>query len=125
MNKTTWSLVLAGVLLNAVAQLLLKSASSTVGQMSLDWQQLTAAAPRLLTHAGLWSGLTCYALSVLVWIVVLSRAEVSVVYPLLSIGYIVNAIAAAMLFGEALTATKVLGIAIIITGVFVLTYSRT
>ncbi len=53
-----------------------------------------------------------------------SRAPVSVVYPLLSIGYIVNAIAAAALFQESLAPGKLLGIAVIILGVFILTQSH-
>jgi multidrug transporter EmrE-like cation transporter len=60
---------------------------------------------------------------VLIWILALSRAPVSVVYPLLSIGYIVNAVGATLLFGEVLEANKLLGIAVIILGVYILTRS--
>jgi multidrug transporter EmrE-like cation transporter len=40
---------------------------------------------------------------------------------MLSIGYIVNAFAAAALFGEALSVAKLTGIALIVAGVLVLT----
>ena len=43
------------------------------------------------------------AVSLFVWILGLSRVPVSVAYPLLSVGYVVNAIAAHYLFGEAVT----------------------
>jgi hypothetical protein len=46
----------------------------------------------------------------------LSRVEVSVAYPMLSIGYAINAVAAWYLFGEALTLTRIAGIGIIIVG---------
>jgi multidrug transporter EmrE-like cation transporter len=46
------------------------------------------------------AGLGCYVVSVGVWIVALSRADVSLAYPMLSLGYVVNAIAAWYLFGE-------------------------
>jgi multidrug transporter EmrE-like cation transporter len=62
-------------------------------------------------------GLACYVLSVGIWIAALSRVPVSVAYPMLSIGYVVNAIAAHFLFGEALSAAKIGGIAVIIVGV--------
>jgi multidrug transporter EmrE-like cation transporter len=54
-------------------------------------------------------GIACYALSVFVWILGLARS-VSVAYPLLSVGYVVNTIAAHFLFGEAVTLTRWLGI---------------
>jgi multidrug transporter EmrE-like cation transporter len=56
----------------------------------------------------------------MVWILALSRVDVSVAYPMLSLGYIVNALAASALFGEQLTPTKLVGIGIICLGVFVL-----
>jgi multidrug transporter EmrE-like cation transporter len=53
----------------------------------------------------------------------LSRVEVSLAYPMLSIGYVVNALAAWWLFGEALTVERLVGIGIIIFGVFILARS--
>jgi multidrug transporter EmrE-like cation transporter len=65
-------------------------------------------------------GAACYVLSLFVWILGLSRVPVSVAYPLLSIGYVINAIAAHYLFGEAVTTTKWLGIGFIVIGVWLL-----
>ena len=68
----------------------------------------------------LWAGLMCYAISVFLWLGALSRVPVSIAYPMLSIGYVVNAFAAALLFSEALTIYKMSGIALIIGGVLLL-----
>ena len=54
----------------------------------------------------LWLGLACYGISVVLWLGALSRVPVSIAYPMLSIGYVVNAFAAALLFGEALTSAS-------------------
>lgn len=124
MSALTWMLVITGVMLNAAAQLLLKAATGSTGPIALSWVGVTAAAPRMLSHFGWWGGLACYAASVLIWVLALSRAPVSVIYPLLSLGYIVNAVAATMLFGEPLQPAKVVGIGIIIFGVYILTQSR-
>jgi multidrug transporter EmrE-like cation transporter len=51
----------------------------------------------------------------------LSRTPVSVAYPMLSIGYIVNALAAWYLFAEVLTLTRLAGIGVIIVGVVLVT----
>jgi multidrug transporter EmrE-like cation transporter len=123
MSLVTWVLVISGVLLNAAAQLLLKAATRATGEITLSWPGVAAAAPQLLSHYGWWGGITCYLLSVVIWILALSRAPVSVIYPLLSIGYIVNAVGAALLFGESLESSKLLGIAVIVLGVYLLTRS--
>ena len=65
-------------------------------------------------------GLACYVASVAIWIAALSRVDVSVAYPMLSLGYVVNALAAWALFGEALTPAKVAGILVILVGVIIL-----
>jgi multidrug transporter EmrE-like cation transporter len=120
-HSMTWAafaLVMTGVLLNAVAQLALKASVSDTGIISLDMQSLMSSAGSLVTNLWLWVGLICYGISVVVWILALSRVDVSIAYPMLSIGYIVNAIAASHLFDEPLGISKVVGIGIIIVGVY-------
>jgi len=122
----TWgafSLVMTGVLLNAVAQLALKASVSETGIINLDMQTLFTTAGSLVSNLWLWLGLLCYAVSVVVWLLALSRVDVSVAYPMLSVGYVVNAIAAWQMFGEPLNIGKVVGIGIIIVGVYVLARS--
>jgi multidrug transporter EmrE-like cation transporter len=68
-------------------------------------------------------GAACYAASLVVWIIGLSRVPVSIAYPMLSIGYIVNAVAAHYLFGEAVTTTRWLGIGFIVLGVWLVAKS--
>jgi multidrug transporter EmrE-like cation transporter len=58
--------------------------------------------------------------SVILWLGALSRVPVSIAYPMLSIGYVVNAVAALFLFNEALTGAKVIGILLTVAGVIVL-----
>ena len=125
-QSMTWAafgLVMTGVLLNAIAQLALKASVSDTGIINLDLQSLLSSAGSLATNLWLWVGLICYAVSVVVWILALSRVDVSIAYPMLSIGYIVNALAASQLFDEPLGIGKVIGIGIIIVGVYVLARS--
>ena len=125
-QSMTWgafALVMTGVLLNAVAQLALKASVSDTGVISLDMQSLLSSAGTLVSNLWLWVGLTCYAISVVVWILALSRVDVSIAYPMLSIGYILNAVAASHLFNEPMGVGKVIGIGVIILGVYILARS--
>jgi multidrug transporter EmrE-like cation transporter len=111
-SAASFSLVLAGVLLNAAAQLLLKA-----GTNAMPLGLRLALEPHIL------GGLGCYAVSVVVWVIALSRVPVSVAYPMLSIGYVVNAIAAWQLLGESLSPLRLGGIGVIIAGVFMVARS--
>ncbi|MGC3982728.1 MAG: SMR family transporter [Steroidobacteraceae bacterium] len=123
MTAAAFALILTGVLLNACAQLLLKAGTNAIGHIEFSGAGIWAVAPRLMFEPHILGGLACYAISVVVWIGALSRTPVSMAYPMLSIGYIVNALAAWYLFAEALTPTRVAGIAVIIVGVVLITRS--
>jgi len=112
MSLFSFSFILAGVLLNAAAQLLLKAGTNAV-PLGL----------RLALEPHVLGGLACYVVSVVVWVVALSRVPVSIAYPMLSIGYVVNAIAARYLLGETLTPMRLVGIGVIIVGVFMVARS--
>ncbi|MCC7080002.1 MAG: EamA family transporter [Burkholderiales bacterium] len=122
MNATSLALILAGVGLNAAAQLLLKAGANGVGPIELSDAGL-GALRTVLISGWMFAGLACYALSVLVWILALSRVDVSVAYPMLSAGYVVTSIAAWWLFGEALTPLRLAAIGLIIVGVCLLAAS--
>jgi multidrug transporter EmrE-like cation transporter len=119
----TFSLLLAGVLLNAAAQLLLKAGTNRVGEFAFSLDNLVPVGAKLAFSPFVLGGLSCYVVSVVIWILALSRVPVSVAYPMLSIGYIVNAAAAWMLFGESLGAQKLVGIGFIMVGVFLVARS--
>ena len=117
MTPLTFSFLMAGVLLNAGAQLALKAGTNRIGEFAFSLDNVVPIGMRLASSPYILLGLGCYVVSVVVWILGLSRVPVSVAYPLLSVGYIVNALAAWMLFGESLTAQKMVGIGMIVVGV--------
>lgn len=118
MSLVSFALILTGVLLNAAAQLLLKAGTNAVGHFEFQLDNVLPVGLKLAFEPHIFGGLCCYVISVVVWIMALSRVPVSIAYPMLSIGYIVNAFAAAWLFGEAVTAQKLAGIGFIVVGVY-------
>jgi drug/metabolite transporter (DMT)-like permease len=123
MNIATFGFLFLGICLNAVAQLLLKAGTNAVGAIHLTAENWFATGIKLATQLPILGGLGCYVISVLVWIVGLSRVDVTIAYPLLSLGYIINAIGAWYFLGEVMSAQRVLAIAVIIIGVALLTRS--
>ena len=123
MKLVEFSLILSGVLLNACAQLLLKAGTNRIGHFDFSLGNALLIGWQLATNPYIFGGLSCYVISVVVWIMALSRVPVSIAYPMLSIGYVVNALAAWWLFGESLTTMRIAGIGIIIVGVYLVTKS--
>jgi multidrug transporter EmrE-like cation transporter len=118
-----YSLILFGVLLNAMAQLLLKAGTNAVGHFEFASSNIVPVATRVALEPHIVAGMTCYAISLVVWIMGLSRVEVSVAYPLLSLGYVIGALGAWAMFGEALNPARIAGIGVIIVGVFLIARS--
>jgi multidrug transporter EmrE-like cation transporter len=119
-----FGLILFGVLLNAGAQLMLKAGMSQIGHFEFTIANALPVGIKIMANPPIITGLVMYVISVGVWLLVLSRVQVSFAYPMLSIGYVVNALAAYYLFGEPLTSIRMLGIFVIIAGVYLVGQSH-
>ena len=106
MSLLSFSYISVAVLLGTGAQLLLKAGTNTA-PVGLG----LALEPRIL------AGVACYAVSLVVWILALSKTPVSVAYPMVSLGFALNAALAWWLLGEAVTPMRMAGIGVIIVGV--------
>ncbi len=117
MNLATFGFLITGVLLNAIAQILLKLGTKAVGEIHLTMDNWFAIGLKVATQLPIIGGLSCYVLSVVVWIIALSRADVSMAYPMLSLGYIVTALGAWFFFGEVISMQRIVAMAVILVGV--------
>ena len=120
MSLVSFSLIFIGVMLNVAAQLLIKAGTNAIGYFEFTRENIFPIGWKLATEWHIISAMACYGLSVVIWILALSRVQVSIAYPLLSMGYVVNAVAAWYLFNEAFNPTKVLGVGVIILGVIII-----
>jgi multidrug transporter EmrE-like cation transporter len=105
-NVLSLTYILVAVVLGTVAQLFLK-AGTNAAPVGLG----LAFEPRIL------AGLACYAVSMVVWILALSKTPVSVAYPMTALGFALNAALAWWLLGETVTPMRMAGIGVIIVGV--------
>jgi len=117
-------LILLGVFLNTGAQLMLKAGVIQIGHFEFSAANVIPIGLKVMGSPPIITGLCLYVVSVGVWLLVLSRVQVSFAYPMLSIGYVVNALAANYFFGEPLGSVRMLGIFIIIAGVYLVAQSN-
>ena len=117
MKLSDFAILFCGVILNALAQLGLKAATRVTGPLVTVDGTLWKKGLDLLAVPSLWYALAAYGLSVIVWLVGLSRVPVSQAYPLLSLGYVINIGLAWWLLGEVPNVQRVAGIGVIVLGV--------
>ena len=114
-------MILGSVLLNAIAQLLIRKGMLCIGTVGVD--NFTQNIGAMITNLWLWGAMVSYAVSILLWMSVLSKVEVSFAYPFLSIGYIFAAVIGYMVFNENLSMTRIAGIIVICIGVILISRS--
>lgn len=117
MRLSDFSILVCGVLLNALAQLGLKAATRVTGPLIAGDAGVWERGLNVLSVPSFWYAMLAYGLSVIVWTVGLSRVPVSQAYPLLSLGYVINIGLAWWLLGEVPNVQRVAGIGIIVLGV--------
>lgn len=114
-------MVLVTCILGTLGQLALKSGMNDIGRIGLaSLYKIQTILMKVATSPKIWIGLFIYVLGTIVWLVILSRVDLSLAYPLLSMNFILVVLAAWLFLGESLTATRILGIIIICSGIVVL-----
>ena len=73
---------------------------------------------KILINPYIFGGLLIYAAATVVWLYILSKSEMSLVYPLQSLCYVAAAFVAILVFGEHIPATRWFGILLIIAGAY-------
>jgi len=111
-------IILAGTFLVAVAQMLIKSGADRLAQSGQTG--LIGTAIGILTIPPLFAGYALYAVFAVMMIYSLKHGEMSVLFPLISLGFVWVAILSVFILHEAMSPLKGAGIAIIVAGVAIL-----
>lgn len=115
--------LLIGIILNATAQLVLKAGMDKIGYFAFSWNNVIPVGWQVATSPYIIFGLGCYVLSFVVWLLGLSRVDVSIAYPMLSLGYLVTAVIAYFIFHENVSLLRICGILVILFGVVIVARS--
>ena len=120
----TYLIVIVSVLFNAVAQLLLKFGVEPFAGVKLTSADALRLIGAVFTNWYILGGMCCFAASVFLWLIVLTKLPVSVAYPMGSLGYLFTLVLGYFLLNEPITTLKILGIILICSGVVVLSQSH-
>ncbi len=111
MDVQTYLLLLIAIVLGVMAQLLLKQGMSQRPNFRLkDLTLLTGNFPVL-------AGLSCFGISILLYLQALAKLNLSVAYPTVSLGYVLVIIMSKVCFKEPISPTRWISVFIICAGV--------
>jgi drug/metabolite transporter (DMT)-like permease len=106
------------ILLNVTGQYLMKSGMNAVGVIAAVPHTLGGSILRIATNPHVVGGLLCYVASTALWLVVLSRTNLSWAYPIISLGYVLTVLVSCFALGEHVSMQRWLGVVIICVGIF-------
>jgi len=109
------------ILISVVAQTFLKNGVSQIGVINITG--IESIVPLLITFMVTWQivvGLVLYIAGTFVWLVLLSRLDLSFLYPIGAIQYILIFIFSYIFLGENITMGRIVGLAFILLGVLII-----
>lgn len=115
--------ILPSVFAGVIGQLLLKHGMAGMGPLSLGDGNILSVIGRIATNPWVIVGLACYVGGTLFWLVALSRAPLSLVYPFATLSMVLVILSSWLIFREQIPAMRLVGITTIIAGVLVVARS--
>jgi uncharacterized membrane protein len=91
-----------------------------IGGVFVSEKTFISSIKDLLVSPYMWLGALFYIAGTLYWFTLLSKHDLSYVFPMVSIGYVLTAIAGVLLFKETIPVTGWIGMGIIFVGFIIL-----
>jgi hypothetical protein len=121
MSLVHYILIFISIILGAFGQIFMKIMMNQLGPFPFyDKIQWVYYVISMIKSKYLWYVFICYGISIILWLMVLSYADLSFVRPLMSLGYLIT-LAYGIYSGEDVTNERIIGTFLIIGGVFFLT----
>jgi drug/metabolite transporter (DMT)-like permease len=118
-NRAAELAVLGSILFAAAGHLLIKSGLNTLKASGLPFGVVPRVMSYLL-HPAVMGGLAIYGIGTVLWILAVSKREISYLFPLSALNYVVVALGGKWLFGESIPRVRWLGILVVFAGVWLM-----
>ena len=116
------SLLLMSVLISVAGQFFLKMGAIKLGKV--DTSNAVSHILNMITIPELLLGLICYGIGAVVYILLLTRVNLSVAAPSVSVGYIFSVLLGYFVLKEPISLIRVFGLGFIVTGVILVVWKK-
>jgi multidrug transporter EmrE-like cation transporter len=119
----TLALILVSVSLSALAQISFKLGVTGAAGHPVVVGGMAGGLINSMLTPGVIVGLALYGFGTLLWLTALARVDVSQAYPFVGLGFVLTAILGYAFFGDALTPQRIVGIFVVMGGVWLVAQS--
>lgn len=126
MTITIILFIISSVSLSAFAQIVLKMGMSNpkVQNDLIIAGNLFEKLYIALTNVYVVAGISMYLFSMILWLVVLSKIDVSVAYPFVGLGFIITMVLGFLLLNEQISTMRVMGTILVVCGVLMVSSTQ-
>jgi drug/metabolite transporter (DMT)-like permease len=117
-------LLIPAILSSTTGQLFLKMGMNQVRSLAFTPDGILAALPSIVLNPFIWIGFLGWIGGTVFWLGVISRAPLSLAYPILATSYFVVVMESWLFLGEQVTPQKIIGVAVIVGGVILVGMSE-
>jgi len=114
----SYALLLIAVAVTVGAQLLLKAGMNQIGEVQLSLAGVSKLITQAVTNYYVIGALFALATSFLMWLVILSKVKLSVAIPFTALNYVFILFFSWMFLRETISAPQLIGVMVIIFGLF-------
>jgi multidrug transporter EmrE-like cation transporter len=111
--------ILGTILFTVYGQIIMKWRISKYDSLPLDTIEKILFLTRLLFDPFILSGFCSAFIASLFWMAAMTKFEISFAYPFMSLSFVLVFIFSVFLFGETVTVYKIVGLSLIVLGIFV------
>ncbi len=117
-------LLIPAILLSTTGELFFKRGMTEIGQFEFSVSNILPVLLKIATNPNIWVGGVGFIGGSVFWLFVLSRAPLSLAYPILALSYFVIVVESWLFLGEHLTWQRIAGVAVIYIGVVIVGLSE-
>ncbi len=123
LSMSTWMLILLATVTGIVGQTMLKHGMNQMGPLSLSTGTVPGVVAQIVRSPYVIGGLLIYGFGTFFWLVTLSRIDLSVAYPFVSLNHVLLFLIGWLILRESVSPMRAAGVAVICVGMILVARS--
>lgn len=123
LTMSTWMLILIATVMGIVGQTMLKHGMNQMGPLSLSGEAIPAIVWQIMRSPFVIGGLLIYGFGTFFWLVTLSRIDLSVAYPFVSLNHVLLFLIGWLILRETVSPMRAVGVGVICVGMILVARS--
>jgi len=123
LTMSTWMLIMIATVMGIVGQTMLKHGMNQMGPLSLSGSTVPAIVWQIVCSPFVIGGLLIYGFGTFFWLVTLSRIDLTVAYPFVSLNHVLLFLIGWLILRESVTPLRAVGVGVICVGMILIARS--